>query len=45
MAIVSSNYNLVPRPAVALVDADGLQVMERCETVEDVLQRYPIFDE
>lgn len=45
MVAMSSNYNLVPRPAVILVDADGLQVMERRETVEDVLRRYPIFDE
>lgn len=42
---MSSNYNLVPRPAVILVDADGARLMERRETVEDVLRRYPIFDE
>jgi diaminopimelate decarboxylase len=42
---MSSNYNLVPRPAVILVDEGGAQLMERRETVEDVLRRYPIFDE
>ncbi|MGH2495097.1 MAG: diaminopimelate decarboxylase [Ktedonobacteraceae bacterium] len=42
---MSSNYNLVPRPAVILVDEGGAQLMERRETVEDLLRRYPIFDE
>ena len=42
---MSSNYNLVPRPAVILVDVDGARLMERRETVEDILRRYPIFDE
>jgi len=42
---MSSNYNLVPRPAVILVDAGGAHLMERRETVEDILRRYPIFDE
>ena len=42
---MSSNYNLVPRPAVVLVDESGAQLMERRETVEDLLRRYPIFDE
>jgi diaminopimelate decarboxylase len=42
---MSSNYNLVPRPAVILLDEGGAQLMERRETVEDVLRRYPIFDE
>jgi len=41
---MSSTYNLVPRPAVVLVDAGTVQVMERRETVEDLLQRFPIFD-
>ena len=42
---MSSNYNMVPRPAVILVDEDGAQLMERRETVDDLLRRYPIFDE
>jgi diaminopimelate decarboxylase len=42
---MSSNYNLVPRPAVILLDEGGAQLMERRETLEDVLRRYPIFDE
>jgi diaminopimelate decarboxylase len=42
---MSSNYNLVPRPAVILVDAGGAHLMERRETIEDLLRRYPIFDE
>ncbi len=42
---MSSNYNLVPRPAVILLDEGGAQLMERRETVEDVLRRYPNFDE
>jgi len=42
---MSSNYNLVPRPAVVLLDEDRAQLMERRETVEDVLRRYPLFDE
>ena len=41
---MSSTYNLVPRPAVVLVDGGCVQVMERRETVDDLLQRYPIFD-
>ena len=41
---MSSTYNLVPRPAVVLVDGGSVQVMERRETVDDLLQRYPIFD-
>ncbi|HET9999727.1 MAG TPA: diaminopimelate decarboxylase [Ktedonobacteraceae bacterium] len=42
---MSSNYNFVPRPAVILVDEDGAQLMERRETVDDLLRRYPAFDE
>ncbi|MGI9062030.1 MAG: diaminopimelate decarboxylase [Ktedonobacteraceae bacterium] len=38
---LSSNYNLVPRPAVVLVDENHVQLMERRETYEDLLSRYP----
>lgn len=38
---MASNYNLVPRPAVILVDAEHVQLMERRETYEDILARYP----
>ncbi len=38
---MASNYNLVPRPAVILVDTEQVQLMERCETYEDILARYP----
>ena len=41
---MSSTYNLVPRPAVVLVDGGTVQVMERRETVDDLLRRYPVFD-
>lgn len=37
---MASNYNLVPRPAVLLVDEQGVQVMERRETYDDILSRY-----
>ncbi|GHO43019.1 diaminopimelate decarboxylase [Ktedonospora formicarum] len=37
---MASNYNLVPRPAVILVDEQGVQVMERRETYDDILSRY-----
>lgn len=37
---MASNYNLVPRPAVLLIDEHHVQVMERRETYEDVLLRY-----
>jgi diaminopimelate decarboxylase len=37
---MASNYNLVPRPAVLLVDDQQVQVMERRETYTDVLARY-----
>lgn len=37
---MASNYNLVPRPAVVLVDRQKVQVMERRETYEDILARY-----
>ncbi len=37
---MASNYNLVPRPAVLLIDEQHVQVMERRETYEDVLSRY-----
>jgi len=37
---LASNYNLVPRPAVLLVDDERVQVMERRETYDDVLSRY-----
>ena len=41
---MSSTYNLVPRPAVVLVDDGAVQLMERRETVDDLLRRYPVFD-
>ncbi len=37
---MASNYNLVPRPAVLLVDEGRIQVMERGETYQDLLARY-----
>ncbi len=37
---MASNYNLVPRPAVILVDEQQVQLMERRETHDDVLSRY-----
>lgn len=37
---MSSNYNLVPRPSVLLVDDQKVQVMERRETYDDILSRY-----
>ncbi len=41
---MASNYNLVPRPAVILVDEEKVQVMERRETFADLLSRYPNLD-
>lgn len=38
---MASNYNLVGRPAVLLVDEENVQLMERRETYEDLLSRYP----
>ena len=38
---MASNYNLVGRPAVLLVDEETVQLMERRETYEDLLLRYP----
>lgn len=38
---MASNYNLVPRPAVILVDEQGVQMMQRRESYADVLSRYP----
>ena len=37
---MASNYNLVPRPAVILVDEHSIQLMERRETYEDLFSRY-----
>ena len=37
---MASNYNLVPRPAVLLVDEQQVEVMERRETYDDLLARY-----
>ncbi|HLX39889.1 MAG TPA: hypothetical protein VKR42_05125, partial [Ktedonobacteraceae bacterium] len=37
---MASNYNLVPRPAVVLIDEQHVEVMERRETYDDVLARY-----
>lgn len=39
---MASNYNLVPRPAVLLVDEDEVQLMERRETHEDLFLRYNV---
>lgn len=41
---MASNYNLVPRPAVILVDEGTVQIMERRETIADLVSRYPHFD-
>jgi hypothetical protein len=35
-------YNLVPRPAVLLVDEHIIHLMERCETYQDLLSRYKL---
>src|SRR5579875_13167 len=37
---LASNYNLVPRPAVLLVDGQKILLMERRETQEDLFQCY-----
>jgi len=37
---MASNYNLVPRPAVILVEEGIVQVMERRETFADMVSRY-----
>ncbi len=37
---MASNYNLVPRPAVLLLDEQHIHTMERRETYDDVLARY-----
>lgn len=42
---MASNYNLVPRPAAILVDAQGVQVMQRRESYADILSRYPQLDD
>ena len=39
---MASNYNLVPRPAVLLVDEGKVQVMERRETFADLVSRYQV---
>lgn len=39
---MASNYNLVPRPAVLLIDEQHVQVMERRETYQDMLSRYAV---
>jgi diaminopimelate decarboxylase len=41
---MASNYNLVPRPAVILVDEGRVQVMERRETFADLVSRYQDID-
>jgi diaminopimelate decarboxylase len=41
---MASNYNLVPRPVVILVDVGIVQVMERRETFADQVSRYPNLD-
>jgi len=40
---MASNYNLVPCPAVILVDEGTVQVMERRETYADIVSRYQHF--
>jgi diaminopimelate decarboxylase len=37
---MASNYNLVPRPAVILIDEQQAWQMERRETYADLLMRY-----
>jgi diaminopimelate decarboxylase len=37
---MASNYNLVPHPAVILVDEGIVQVMERRETFAGIVSRY-----
>jgi len=37
---MASNYNLVPRPIVLLIDEQSVQIMERRETHEDLFLRY-----
>jgi len=41
---MASNYNLVPRPAVILVEKGRVQVMERRETIADLISRYQDID-
>jgi diaminopimelate decarboxylase len=36
---MASNYNWVPRPPALLLRRDGVQVLQRRETVEDLLAR------
>ena len=37
---MASNYNMVPRPAVILIDEGQIRIMEYRETYEDMLARY-----
>jgi diaminopimelate decarboxylase len=39
---MASNYNLVPRPGVILVDSSHVALMERRETYDDLLARYVV---
>lgn len=39
---MASNYNLVPRPTVILLDGDSILYMERRETHEDLFLRYEL---
>ena len=41
---MASNYNLVPRPAVLLIDEQHVQLMERRETYDDIFARYPAME-
>jgi diaminopimelate decarboxylase len=41
---MASNYNLVPRSAILLIDEGTVQVMERRETYADIVSRYQDFD-
>ncbi len=41
---MASNYNLVPRPAVILVYEGKVQVMERRQTIADLVSRYQDID-
>jgi diaminopimelate decarboxylase len=38
---LASNYNLVPRPAVIQVEEGGVWMLQRRETYEELLARYP----
>lgn len=41
---MASNYNLVPRPAVVMLDEQQIHLMERRETYDDILKRYHLVE-